>query len=75
MGTFRPECLDSVTPLNEQHPWRIVGEFVTYHNDTRPHRTLDLNPSVGPWPRQCRGRVVAIPILGGLHRRYERAVA
>ena len=75
IGTLRRECLDHIIPLNERHLRRLVREFVTCYNDTRPHRTLDLDPPAGPRPRQRHGRVVTIPILGGLHHRYERAAA
>ena len=75
IGTIRRECLDPIIPLNAGHLRRIVQEFVEYYNQTRPHRTLDLQPPAGPRPRQSHGRVVAIPILSGLHHRYERAAA
>ena len=75
VGTLRRECLNHIIPFNALHLRRLVGEFVTNYNETRPHRTLDLHPPVGPRPRQRHGRVGAIPILGGLHHRYERAAA
>ena len=75
VGTLRRECLNHLIPLNERHLRRLVQEFVAYYNETRPHRTLDLHPPAGPRPLQKHGRVVATPVLGGLHHRYERAAA
>jgi transposase InsO family protein len=75
IGTIQRECLDHIIPLSARHLRRIVQEFVEYHTQTRPHRTLDLQPPAGPRPRQGHGRVVVIPILSGLHHRYERAAA
>ncbi len=75
IGTLRRECLNHLIAFNERHLRRLVREFGTYYNETRPDRTLDLNPPVGPRPRPCHGRVVAIPLLGGLHHRYERIAA
>jgi len=75
VGTLRRECLNHLIPLNEPHLRRVVREFVSYDNETRPHRTLDLQPPAGPRPLQKHGRVVAIPVLGGLHHWYERVAA
>ncbi len=75
VGTLQRECPDHIIPLNKRHLRRIAREFVAYFNETRPHRTLDLDPPAGPQLPQRDGPVVAIPVLGGLHHRYERAVA
>jgi hypothetical protein len=66
IGTRRRKCLQHIIPLNERHLRRLVGEFVMYDDETWPHRTLNRDPPEGPRPRQCHGRVVPIPILGGL---------
>ena len=75
VGTLRRECLDHIIPLNERHLRRTVQEFVAYYNDTRPHRSLDLAPPAGPRPPRRDGSVIATPVLGGLHHRYERLAA
>jgi hypothetical protein len=49
-------------------------KYVRYYNESRCHRSLDGNAPVArdvePPPR---GKVVAFPVLGGLHHRYSRA--
>lgn len=75
IGTLRRECVDHIIPLSEQHLRAVLREYVDYYNATRPHRTLELEPPAGPRPVQAHGRVVAHPILGGLHHRYEREAA
>ena len=48
--------------------------YQTYYNEAPTHLSLDRN---SPIPREVeppsKGRVVAIPHLGGLHHRYLRA--
>jgi putative transposase len=61
--------------LNERHLRQVLREYVLYYNDTRPHRTLALEPPEGARIPQQNGAVIAIPILGGLHHRYERKAA
>lgn len=74
IGTLRRECVDHIIPLNERHLRQVLREYVDYYNDTRPHRTLALEPPEGArTPRS--GPVIATPILGGLHHRYERKAA
>jgi hypothetical protein len=53
----------------------VLVEYVEYYNATRPHRTLELETPEGPRPRQREGRMVAHPVLGGIHHRYERRAA
>jgi transposase InsO family protein len=76
--TLRQECLDHVVVLNERHLEAILREYVAYYNTDRPHRSLGLTPPL-PGARAPRppgtapGRVIARPVLGGLHHVYERA--
>ena len=74
IGSIRRDCLDHVIVLNEAHLVRILSEYINYYHTARPHQSLDHN---APIPRVVEsseyGRVVAEPILGGLHHRYRRA--
>jgi len=79
IGTARRECLDWVIPLNERHLRRVLAEWAPHYNRGRPHASL--GPGI-PEPasfiaarlpdRQLprAHRVVAKPILGGLHHEY-----
>jgi transposase InsO family protein len=76
--TLRQECLDHVLILNERHLQAVLEEDVDFYNTERPHRALALEPPrlsgrtrlAAPGPP---GRVVARPVLGGLHHVYRRA--
>ena len=60
--------------INERHLRAVLREYVTHYNDGRPHRTLGLETPTGPPPRASplqSGRIVARPVLGGLHHEYE----
>jgi len=74
IGTFRRELLNHVIVLNEAHLKRLIASFLTYYHQDRPHMALEHN---SPVPREVdppeRGRVVAEPMVGGLHHRYRRA--
>ncbi len=83
IGTMRRECLDWLIPLNERHLRWILREWVTHYNRGRPHASLgpgipDPSPELTPLvsaghhlPERCR--VVATPILNGLHHEYRLA--
>ena len=74
-GTLRRECVDHIIPLSERQLRAVLVEYVEYYNATRPHRTLELETPDGPRQVQRDGRVVARPVLGGIHHRYEREAA
>jgi len=61
--------------MNERHLRLVLREYLDYYNSTRPHRTLELEPPDGPRVKQPIGAVIARPILGGLHHRYDRSAA
>ncbi len=72
IGTLRRECLDHVIVVDEQHLQSVLGEFVQYYNQERPHRTLHLlTPEERPRP--IAGPTRSRPVLNGLHHVYERA--
>jgi putative transposase len=60
--------------INEWHLRRLLRSYLAYYNATRPHQSLHNN---SPNPRKVQMSasegVVAIPQVGGLHHRYQRA--
>jgi putative transposase len=79
IGSMRRECLDWLILLNERHLRAILREWVAHYNQGRPHASLGpgipnvpldkLAPAQGH--RIPDGhRVVAAPILAGLHHEY-----
>lgn len=81
IGTLRRECLDYLIPLSANHLGRVLTQWVCHYNEGRPH--MALGPGI-PQPRVAlpaplqeqrhrlptHCRVVARPILGGLHHDY-----
>jgi putative transposase len=74
IGSIRRECLDHVIVINERHLRRLLRTYFAYYNATRPHQSLHND---SPHRREVQtpagGRIVAIPKVGGLHHRYQRA--
>ena len=74
IGSIRRECLDHVIILNERHLHRILTEYHEYYNESRTHLSIDGDSPVGREVEDPdRGKIIAIPVLGGLHHRYKRA--
>jgi putative transposase len=81
LGTLRREALDYVNPLTDNHVRRLLHEWVGHDNTGRPH--MSLGPGL-PQPPAAQPvalhthrhrlpehqRVVASPILSGLHHEY-----
>jgi transposase InsO family protein len=78
IGSIRRECLDHVIILSERHLRWLVREYVDYFNHARPHQGIDRIPD--PPAAGCNDTlqsdqyVIAVPVLGGLHHDYRRAV-
>ena len=77
LGSVRRECLDHVVILSERQLRRVLKEYVdSYFNRARPHQGLRQRipaPGVSPPISELTRKVVAIPILGGLHHDYRWA--
>jgi putative transposase len=76
LGSVRREALDHVIILGERHRQRLLEEYAfRYHNCSRPHQGLAQRIPVSKPRRTCReaSKVVAIPVLGGLHHDYRAA--
>jgi putative transposase len=82
IGTLRRECVDFLIPLTANHLRRLLTAWMQHYNAGRPHMSLGPGipqpPASLPVPRHAHRhrlpehlRVVAHPILGGLHHAYE----
>ena len=77
IGTLRRELLDHVIVMNERHLRRLLRRFVAeYYHPCRTHLSLGKD---SPEPRAVEppetGKVVELPVVGGLHHRYTRRAA
>jgi transposase InsO family protein len=76
IGTLRRECLDRMLIWNERHLRRTLSEFIVWYNGGRVHQGLNGIPDPDPAlaePKPSCGRLVAIPVLNGLHHDYRLA--
>ena len=73
IGSIRRECLNRVIVLNESHLRRILKGYFDYFHHARTHLGLGKNAPVPRRRQNAReGPVIALPMVGGLHHRYER---
>jgi transposase InsO family protein len=79
IGTMKRECLDHFLILNQFQLKPIVTDFADYYNQHRAHQGIDQRvPAQFGEPRpalsnQAKGKVVAAPMLNGLHHSYAYA--
>jgi len=74
IGSIRRECLNHFVILNAKHLKRTLTKYFRYYHESRTHLGLG---------KQCpilrsvssSGKIIEIPLLGGLHHRYERIAA
>jgi putative transposase len=73
----RRECLDHLLILHEKQLQRILNAYVLYFNHARPHQGIRQqipDSQAGPGPADhAGGKVIAFPVLGGLHHDYRRS--
>ncbi len=76
IGSIRRECLDHVIVFDENSLRRMLASYLDYYHRSRTHLSLGKD---SPVPRPIQppgiGPVVAVPQVGGLHRRYARRAA
>jgi len=78
LGSVRRECLDHLLILQEKQLRRVLNAYAAYFNQARPHQGIGQQI-----PEQKAGssratpskgsKVVAVPILAGLHYDYRRS--
>ena len=77
LRSVRRECLDHVVIFSQRQLRGILREYTeTYFNRARPHQGLGQRvpvPAVSGSVQEVARKVVAIPILGGLHHAYQAA--
>jgi putative transposase len=69
----RRDLLDHVIAFDERHLKRLVTEYVRYYHEDRTHLGLAKQTPANRSPSISGGHVIAIPRVGGLHHRYQRA--
>ena len=71
IGSIRRDCLDHVVVFGERHLRYLLGSYANYYNQNRTHLSLNKD---SPASRviQTVGRILPLPILGGLHHQYVR---
>jgi putative transposase len=77
LGSVRRECLDHLFVLHEKQLDRVLHAYIQYFNRARPHQGIrqQIPEQYGePVPLdQQGGKILTLPILGGLHHDYGRS--
>lgn len=74
VGSLRRRALDHVLLSGEYHLRKIAAEYTIYFNRARPHQGIGQCIPDGPANDNHDGRIVAIPVLAGLHHDYRRVL-
>jgi hypothetical protein len=73
IGTLRRELLDRILVWNERQLATVVNEYIRWFNGGRVHQGIHGIPDPDPElaaPRPAEGKLVAMPVCGGLHHDY-----
>lgn len=77
LGSVRRECLDHLLILQEKQLQRALRAYVEYFNRARPHQGINQQIPEGYGepvpPHHDDGKILALPVLGGLHHDYRRS--
>jgi len=71
IGSIRRECLDHVVVFGEWHLRQVLQSYANYYNQARTHLSLDKDAPISRAILTV-GRILSVPILGGLHHQYVR---
>jgi transposase InsO family protein len=69
--SIRRECLDHIVVFGERHLRHLLRTYANYYNCTRTHLSLKKDSPVSR-AIEPFGRILPVPILGGLHHQYVR---
>jgi transposase InsO family protein len=76
LRSVRQECLDHLLILHEKQLQRVLNEYVAYFNFARPHQgirqQLPESNTSSLSSHQAGNKVIAVPIVGGLHHDCQR---
>ncbi len=72
----REACLDHMLILGENHLYHLIKKSVSFFNQARPHQgiTQKIPEKIkSDGEEEQKGRIIAFPVLNGLHYDYQRA--
>jgi putative transposase len=76
LRSVRHECLDHLLILHERQLQRVLKAYVVYFHQARPHQGIQQqipeSSGASAYTPHEGSRVVAVPILAGLHHDYQR---
>jgi putative transposase len=75
LGSLRRECLDHILILGGGYLQRTIRKYASYFNHARPHQGIEQRIPCPPESLPRSGKIVSLPILGGLHHDYRRQAA
>ena len=74
LRSVRQECLDHLLILHEKQLQRVLNAYVAYFNRARPHQGIQQQipqqSRLVPCAQEAGNRVIALPVMGGLHHDY-----
>ena len=77
MRSVRQACLDHLLILQEKQLQRVLNAYAAYFNQARPHQGIGQQiPGQSRSPlssHQAGQKVIALPVVGGLHHDYRWA--
>jgi putative transposase len=77
LRSVRQDCLDHLLILHERQLQRVLNAYVVYFNQARPHQgiaqQIPEQRRLGPSSQEAGDKVIALPVLGGLHHDHHLA--
>ena len=70
--TAREECLDHLLILNDAHLRRVMGEYIGYYNQARPHQGIGQQTPIPSQRSKNAGIIQCRKVLGGILNDYYR---